>query len=59
MNTKSTPVPVRTPAPRKAWVAPRVEALPRLTNLTLSSHTSGDAVDGTGDVNSLGGSVFG
>lgn len=25
------------PAPRRAWVAPRVEDLPRLTELTLQS----------------------
>ena len=55
MNAKSTPVPVRTPAARRAWVAPRVESLPRLTNLTL---TTGPAVDGAGDVNNTGGSVF-
>jgi hypothetical protein len=55
MNAKSTPVPVQTPAARKAWVAPRVETLPRLTNLTLAS---GDAINGGGDVNSPGSSVF-
>jgi hypothetical protein len=55
MNAKSTPVSVKTPAARKAWVAPRVETLPRLTNLTL---VTGDPIDGTGDVNSPGSSVF-
>ena len=55
MNAKSTPVPVQTPAARKAWVAPRVETLPRLTNLTLAT---GDAIEGAGDVNAPGSSVF-
>ena len=55
MNAKSTPVPVQTPAARKAWVAPRVETLPRLTNLTLGT---GDAITGTGNVSNPGSSVF-
>ena len=55
MNAKSTPVPFRTPPARKAWVAPRVETLPRLTNLTLGT---GDAINGSGDVSSPGSSVF-
>jgi hypothetical protein len=55
MNAKSTPVPAPTPAARKAWVAPRVETLPRLTNLTLAT---GDAITGGGDVNNPGSSVF-
>lgn len=42
-------------AGRKAWVAPRVETLPRLTNLTL---VTGDPISGGGDVNSAGSSVF-
>lgn len=55
MNAKSTPVPVQTPAARQAWVLPRVETLPRLTNLTL---VTGDPIDGAGDVNNTGSSVF-
>ena len=57
MHATSTPVPVQSPAARKAWVAPRVETLPRLTNLTLAS-PNGDAVDGAGDVNNTQSSVF-
>jgi hypothetical protein len=57
MNATSTPVSAQTPAARRAWVAPRVETLPRLTNLTLASPLS-DAIDGTGDVNNPGSSVF-
>lgn len=55
MNAKSTPVPVLTPAARKPWAAPRVETLPRLTNLTLAT---GNPIDGGGDVNNPGSSVF-
>lgn len=55
MSTQNSS-PVQKPAAgRKAWVAPRVETLPRLTNLTL---VTGDPIDGTGDVNSPGSSVF-
>jgi hypothetical protein len=55
MNAKSTPVPVQTPAARKAWVLPRVDTLPRLTNLTLAT---GAAINGGGDVSNPGSSVF-
>lgn len=52
MTSNETPASVRRP-----WVAPRVETLPRLTNLTLNTHT-GDAIDGGGSVGDPGGSVF-
>ncbi len=56
MNATSTPT-VQTPAARKAWVAPRVETLPRLTNLTLAS-PNGGAVEGGGNVGTPQSSVF-
>lgn len=33
------------PAPRRAWVAPRVDDMPRLTDLTLQSGIPGDCSD--------------
>jgi hypothetical protein len=55
MSTKNS-LPADKPAGgRKAWVAPRVETLPRLTNLTLGT---GAAINGGGDVNAPGSSVF-
>ena len=55
MSTKNSSPAEKPAAGRKAWVAPRVETLPRLTNLTL---VTGDPIDGTGDVNAPGSSVF-
>lgn len=52
------PVPVQTPPARQAWVAPRVETLPRLTSLTLCTIACGDEISGTGNVNTPGSSVF-
>jgi hypothetical protein len=55
MSTKNSSPAEKPAAGRKAWVAPRVETLPRLTNLTLAT---GDAINGGGDVNNPGSSVF-
>lgn len=55
MSTTNSSPADKSAAGRRAWVAPRVETLPRLTNLTLAT---GAAIDGSGDVNSPGSSVF-
>lgn len=55
MSIKHSSPAERPAAGRKAWVAPRVETLPRLTNLTLAT---GDPIEGAGDVNAPGSSVF-
>lgn len=57
MYSAQTSIPANAGRARKPWVAPRVDSLPRLTNLTLNTHT-GDPIDGGGDVNNPGGSVF-
>jgi hypothetical protein len=54
--TKRTPVSSTPLAGRKAWVAPRVETLPRLTELTLAT---GAAIPGSGTIGGgSGGTVF-
>lgn len=55
MSTTNSSSADKPAAGRRAWVAPRVETLPRLTNLTLAT---GNPIDGGGDVNSPGSSVF-
>lgn len=42
-------------APLRAWVAPRVEELPRLTDLTLQT---GDAIEGGVGTGGGGSTVF-
>jgi len=45
MNTRVTPENRAQPG-RRSWVAPRVDELPRLTDLTLQTGIPGDCIPG-------------
>jgi hypothetical protein len=46
---------VAVPSARKPWVAPRLEALPKLTDLTLAT---GEGIPGGGNTGGGGSTVF-
>jgi len=55
IKTIAVPIPKQSAKNRMPWVAPTVEELPRLTDLTLAT---GDPIDGGGGTGGGGGTVF-
>jgi hypothetical protein len=56
MTPQKTPAPQDRSLPRRPWQTPRVEELPRLTELTLE--TSGAAIPGDCDIGGGGSTCF-